>query len=603
MGYTLENELHCTSPLEMAARRAAEAAPEGVPSAAANAAWAKEALSNMAAAKAARVAPRGAKPGWDQRIVASWRRDEYDASADRYCPLRFKKERRRRRRRDAAVRAMVEATTATTSSSSSSHSAASAARRNRPQTASASFSASSTSSSSSSRAAGRSERSRAAQHSRSLPSRSLASLATASARPSTAGAPLRRRRRRRPKPAAPPQGGITFQQSAGQGGARDDLSVVFKIMDRESVVARVRGRAAEYLKHHRWAAVSVSTTAEGGPMLPGASSTVSSVRSRRSEGALARATALITGIRQDLNQLRTLSVDVLQAVFRWRQDQMLTLHETQNPTRYAPYPFVYNGEDYVLRMVSDLNFLKDVQPITLWLGAPMVRNPFALEATDPLCMENLAMQSEEDELALCAYAPPPPPPPAPAAGTAPATTAGTLDSLQHVRWASLLMLAQEVVYGTGPEPASLVDCGVQTASGATAGSSILPPGSSRGISRGGGSRSAKGGSGGGMLGTKNMTVTTASLISENTIDAKRGNGASRNKLAKRSGGLDGGSGDCPSAAPLDAAPPQMKAAPKRLISRVHQVISQNAVLRRQLTRMRDALERERRTLQQLEQAQ
>ena len=202
--------------------------------------------------------------------------------------------------------------------------------------------------------------------------------------------------------------GITYQQSSGNSGAHDDLRVVYKIMDRENLLIKIKTNATQYLTNHRWEAVSISSSVSS---LNSKSKLLdSSVGAGAGVGAgnetnVSKGAILIETIRQDLLEVRRVSLIVVHYIWLWRQDQILTLHERQHPSEYPPKPFVYNGHDYILKMINDLNYLKDLQPITAWLGAPMIRNPFALLFDDPNCIDNLDMQFDGSlaDLAGCAH--------------------------------------------------------------------------------------------------------------------------------------------------------------------------------------------------------
>ena len=322
----------------------------------------------------------------------------------------------------------------------------------------------------------------------------------------------------RKRPSGPPTAGITYQQSAGNSGARDDLRVVYKIIDREDLVRRIKKNATEYLTHHRWEAVSVGSSMSsmgGGSGVGTYGSSTDSVRStdaahvplKTSKGAM-----VIESIRNDLNEIRNVSLKVVWYVWLWRQDQMLTLHERQNPSLYPPRPFVYNGHDYILKMINDLNFLKDVQPITQWLGSPLSRNPFSLLSDDPNCLDNLDMQFEGSlaELAGCSHIPPPP--------SITLELGGAKSDPLCVKWASLLILAQEAIYGKGQEGSSLMTGYASTMNGGGVGgssSSSSTGGRGRGRGRGGDESSTMMSSTAGFqLGNGSMQVTR-SLLSEN----------------------------------------------------------------------------------------
>ena len=483
---------------------------------------------------------------------------------------------------------------------------------------------------------------------RSTTSRSRSRVGTSgSQRPSTASATSSvHGRRMRKRPSGPPTVGITYQQSAGNSGARDDLRVVYKIIDREELVRRIKKNATEYLTHHRWEAVSVGSSMSsmgGGSGVGGAyGSSTDSVRStdaaqvplNSSKGAM-----LIESIRNDLLLCASTSLKVVWYVWLWRQDQMLTLHERQNPSLYPPRPFVYNGHDYILKMINDLNFLKDVQPITQWLGSPLSRNPFSLLSDDPNCLDNLDMQFEGSlaELAGCSHIPPPPSITLELGGA-------KLDPL-CVKWSSLLILAQEAIYGKGQEGSSLMTGYASTMNGGGVGgsSSSSTGGRGRGRDRGGGDdgSSTMSSTAGFQLGNESMQVTR-SLLSENgsisasasasaaattrvtTTEKTEGKVESRRLIeTKYSENIiteEGGKRDAFERHQLKTTPTKQRKTKRsqngqhlssnkkkddakqhvKIKSKVKNTISQNASLRHELVRLRKQLEMERETLYQLE---
>ena len=286
---------------------------------------------------------------------------------------------------------------------------------------------------------------------------------------------------------------------------------------------------------------------------------------------------LIYGIRDDLLRIQSVTLQVIQAIFHWRKDQALTQHEREQPHLYPPKPFVYNGHDYLLKIVNDLNFLKEVQPITVWLGQPLSRNPFALLVTDPTILDNLEMQFDGSvaDLAACSHNPPP-------------HVRPEVQQKALVHWASLLLLAQEVIYGRGPDPmeASIEGGGKKSSLLGRQNSSVSTDGKlmmgSDIITRS-------------LFSNAGVMEETQATIAENSSDTKMTtNDGVRGKKKTTIDGRAKGS----------RHPPKKteKASAKRAktLSRVHQVISQNAALRRELLRMRGALEMERETLRRLE---
>ena len=558
--------------------------------------WLNETMTTMTSFKKAtqqqQESSKSSSRRWNKRTVRGARRELYDATKDKYCPLRFNKTSRRRRRMDNAIHF------ASVASTSSTHKTT---KTTRPHTSSGRRTPTLNNSSILSQHQPPSQRSTASPQRSSVMARSSIMARSSKARPSTAGpttqsqsstASRHRRVRKRPLPTA----GITYQQSSGQSGAHDDLRVVYKIIDREAILLRIKKNATQFLAHHRWEAVK---SMDNDSAIHRADS-VESIdsygkplnRQTQPNPTKSKGTVLVEAIRNDLVLLRNTSMKVIYFIYSWRQDQMLTLDERQNPTKYPPRPFVYNGHDYLLKMVHDLNFLKDVQPITNWLGAPVVRNPFALMSDDPMCIDNLDMQFDGSlaDLASCAHLPPPP-------GLT--LELDIINSFRKtdplcIKWSSLVLLAQEAIYGKGTEGSSLM-------TGYT------------GTRKEGGGSSSRAGQSTTMAqmeaGTFQVTqsilsvtpniiiqqeepadddvltgtvaTTTVAHISEkqeeNKIESKEGGGRHKTSMAK------------------------VKNEDRvRVIGKVKTVLSQNASLRKELMRLRKQLEMERNTVYQLE---
>ena len=65
--------------------------------------------------------------------------------------------------------------------------------------------------------------------------------------------------------------------------------------------------------------------------------------------------------------LRQATIDVTEAVARWRQDSF----------GGSIHAFEWEGNNYLLKMCSDLDFLDDT-PVRRWVGFSLRRNPFIL---------------------------------------------------------------------------------------------------------------------------------------------------------------------------------------------------------------------------------
>jgi hypothetical protein len=65
-----------------------------------------------------------------------------------------------------------------------------------------------------------------------------------------------------------------------------------------------------------------------------------------------------------LDLVRLVTVETVESVGKWRR------------TLLKPYPFVWNGVNYLLKIPSDLDFLSEFGMLIKWLGFSMHRNPF-----------------------------------------------------------------------------------------------------------------------------------------------------------------------------------------------------------------------------------
>ncbi len=122
-----------------------------------------------------------------------------------------------------------------------------------------------------------------------------------------------------------PHGGVTFQRAQSTDPATE-LEVLKTILLREG-----------YLKRLQHAA-------------------------RRRGGT----TALRADVIDILDLIRTSTVEVVEAIAKWRR------------TLIKPYPFVWNGINYLLKIPSDLDMLNKVPEVSAWLGFSLARNPFVV---------------------------------------------------------------------------------------------------------------------------------------------------------------------------------------------------------------------------------
>lgn len=74
-----------------------------------------------------------------------------------------------------------------------------------------------------------------------------------------------------------------------------------------------------------------------------------------------------------LDYLRVSSVDVVQAIVRWREVKKRTEGDEDAV-------FFWNGENYLLKMITDLNFMDGNRTLRKWSGFDFARNPFCIPA-------------------------------------------------------------------------------------------------------------------------------------------------------------------------------------------------------------------------------
>ena len=384
-------------------------------------------------------------------------------------------------------------------------------------------------------------------------------------------------------------GGITLQQSAGQSGARNDLEVLRTILERECVLTRLRKCAKEYLKQHRWANVSVRsivessrskdeggkqneqsevTSAEGGAAGGGHDYQAAELVDVESAGGVlgplsSKAELLANQIIRDLGLLRRAGIRTCIDIFRWRQDRVLTLEDRRNPAGTRPVPFIFDGDDYLLRMLTDLDFLRDIPPVTEWLGAPCVRNPFVVEGSSPYALSNLEMQLDEDLIKRAHIKPP--------------ALRDAAEVPKALMWASGLLLAQEAIFGQPPlgvpvivgTPSTMLQGSLASSTSDSAKVDTLSV--SHGMKR----RS--------LPLRQDSTFHEPAVISSNSVTHPRTNDE---KKARGSEPLGNHS--------------KRRQVTKVTVSRVRQVIEQNMSLRKELERMKRALQLEEELVARLE---
>ena len=74
----------------------------------------------------------------------------------------------------------------------------------------------------------------------------------------------------------------------------------------------------------------------------------------------------VAALKEKLTEIRIQTVVVVETISAWRK-------------RFVrPYPFNWEGLNYILRIPTDLDFVKFARPLNSELGYTLTRNPFAL---------------------------------------------------------------------------------------------------------------------------------------------------------------------------------------------------------------------------------
>ena len=95
---------------------------------------------------------------------------------------------------------------------------------------------------------------------------------------------------------------------------------------------------------------------------------------------------MLPGFVDFVDIIRLASVEVVEAIVMWRK-QLQPKHVNKGSSK----PFKWNGFNYLLKMVSDLDYLNNYTHLTHWFGFSLERNPFII----PLSMENCPIDEGE----------------------------------------------------------------------------------------------------------------------------------------------------------------------------------------------------------------
>jgi hypothetical protein len=82
--------------------------------------------------------------------------------------------------------------------------------------------------------------------------------------------------------------------------------------------------------------------------------------------------ALRNDLVDNIDLIRLITVEVIESIKRWRENLP------------KPYPFIWNGINYLLKIPSDMDFLDKTYPLKTWFGFSLTRNPFMI----PIALDN-----------------------------------------------------------------------------------------------------------------------------------------------------------------------------------------------------------------------
>ncbi len=141
-----------------------------------------------------------------------------------------------------------------------------------------------------------------------------------------------------------------FQHHIGSDPA-SELLVLKHILTRECLLSRLEAVCHQLRKRFQLLP-TVTSTSESAPAV------------RLKEGS--------EGILELLSKMRGATVAVIEAISVWRKDM----------TGYPPSAFVWHGDNYLLKITNDLNFLAGVQPLVDTLKVPLFGEAYPLRACD-----------------------------------------------------------------------------------------------------------------------------------------------------------------------------------------------------------------------------
>ena len=151
----------------------------------------------------------------------------------------------------------------------------------------------------------------------------------------------------------------------------------------------------------------------------------------------AKSTQILAKMIEIIESMRTASLIIVEGIWYWRHKRIVSLLNRRRlpapGVHNKPYPFVYDGDNYLLKMAFDTAFLDSLPPLVEWLGASFRRNTFFIKTEDTLDTINATNILENGESVESASQNAPLPPEAP--------------YIDRLRWASSVILSEESMRG------------------------------------------------------------------------------------------------------------------------------------------------------------
>jgi hypothetical protein len=147
---------------------------------------------------------------------------------------------------------------------------------------------------------------------------------------------------------------------------------------------------------------------------------------------------------ENIEAARTAALMIVEAIWHWRNQRVVSLLERRRlpapGVDLSPYPFIFDGDNYLLKMTTDLKFLEENLALKEWLGASFARNPFCLKKEDVLdAVGGMSVMETGKSVEASARMEP---------------LAEGARYIDRLRWASLVILAEESICGPFEEAPS-----------------------------------------------------------------------------------------------------------------------------------------------------